>query len=173
MNVLLGSRPNGFKMVLSSCLVAAAACLISVLPEAARAQQASDAFVKWASARAISLRTLEPDEDVKDLLPLKSLVGTSHVVTLGEPNHGTHEPLAFRNRLIRFLVEQMGFTAVGLETSFTESYSLERFVAGGSGELRSTVREAMSWGFGNFPENEELIQWIREHNADTTHHSKV
>jgi len=88
-------------------------------------------------------------------------------VAIGEPNHGTHEPLALRNRLIRFLVEQMGFTAVALETSFTESFALERFVAGGPGELHNTVRDNFSWGFGNFPENEELIQWIRGYNADT------
>ena len=110
---------------------------------------------------------------MKDLLPLKPLIGASRVVALGEPSHGTHEPLALRNRLIRFLVEQMGFTAVALETSFTESYSVESFVAGGPGALRSTVHDNISWGFGEFPENEELIQWIREYNADANHHSKV
>jgi erythromycin esterase len=170
MNVLLGLRSRGVKMALSSCV---AACSIAAAPDLVRAQHASDAFAKWASARAIPLRTVEQDDDLKDLLPLESLVGPSRVVALGEPNHGTHEPLALRNRLIRFLVQQMGFTAVALETGFTESYALERFVAGGAGELRSTVRNAMSWGFGNFPENEELIQWIREYNADTNHHAKV
>lgn len=155
--------------LLSSSLCAA----LALLAIEADAQQDSNAFVKWASARAISLRTVEPDEGVKDLLSLKPLVGTSRVVAIGEPIHGMHEPLAFRNRLIRFLVEQMGFTAVALETGFTESYSLNSFVAGGAGELRGTVRDGMSWSFGNFPENEELIQWIREYNADKNHHTKV
>jgi len=148
-------------------------CLIVLLPRVIHAQQSSEAFEKWASARAISLRTVEADGDMKDLLPLKSVVGGARVVAIGEPNHGTHEPLALRNRLIRFLVEQMGFTAVALETGFTESFALERFVAGGPGELHNTVRDNFSWGFGNFPENEELIQWIREYNADTNHYSKV
>ena len=65
-------------------------------------------------------RQVEANGDATDLIPLKSLVGAARVVALGEPTHGAHEPLAFRNRLIRFLVEQMGFTAVALETGFTE-----------------------------------------------------
>jgi len=159
-------RAHGFKMTLASCLLA---CWVTATGDSAPAQQASDAFAKWASARAVPLRTVEPEQDLDDLLPLKSLVGSARVVALGEPNHGTHEPLALRNRLIRFVVEQMGFTAIALETGFTESYAIECFVAGGAGELRSTVRNSMSWGFGNFPENEELIQWIREYNAHTNH----
>jgi erythromycin esterase len=138
-----------------------------------RAQPSSESFEKWAAGRAIPLRTIEADGDKKDLLPLKSLVGSAHVVAIGEPNHGTHEPLALRNRLVRFLVEEMGFTGVALETSFTESHTLARFVAGGPGDLHITVSNAMSWGFGNFPENEELIQWIREYNSNTNHHRKV
>jgi erythromycin esterase len=147
--------------------------LIVLLPRVIHAQQSSEAFEKWASARAIPLRTVEADGDMKDLLPLKSVVGGARVVAIGEPNHGTHEPLALRNRLIRFLVEQMGFTAVALETGFTESFALERFVAGSPGELHNTVRDNFSWGFGNFPENEELIQWIRGYNADTNHLGKL
>jgi erythromycin esterase len=154
-------------------VLAATVCLVGVLPDVGRAQQTSDAFERWASARAIPLRTLEADGDAMDLVPLKSVVGASRVVALGEPTHGTHEPLAFRNRLMRFLVEQMGFTAIALETGFTESHSIEQFVAGGPGQLRGVVRDGMSWGFGQYPENEELIQWIRDYNGSTTHHRKV
>lgn len=156
-----------------SYVLAAAVCLVGAWPNIARAQQPSDAFGKWAAARVIPLRTVEADGDATDLAPLKSVVGASRIVALGEPTHGTHEPLAFRNRLIRFLVEQMGFTAIALETGFTESLSIEQFVAGGPGELRSVVRDGMSWGFGHYPENEELIRWVRDYNAKTTHHRKV
>src|SRR5687768_11381124 len=67
-----------------------------------------DAFSKWAAAHAVPIATVEPSEEFSDLLPLKSAVGRARVVALGEPIHGAHEPMAFRNRLIRFLVEQMG-----------------------------------------------------------------
>jgi erythromycin esterase len=153
-------------------LAAAIVCLAGVLPDLAVGQP-SDAFREWAVARAIPLRTVEADGDATDLAPLKSIVGSARVVALGEPTHGAHEPLAFRNRLIRFLVEQMGFIAVALETGFAESYSIERLAAGGPGEIHSVVRDEMTWGLGEYAENEELIRWIRDYNRDPTHRRKV
>jgi erythromycin esterase len=67
----------------------------------------------------------------------------------------------------------MGFTAIALETGFSESGSIARFVAGGPGELQSVVSDGMTWGFGRYTENEELIQWIRDYNANPTHRRKV
>jgi erythromycin esterase len=70
-----------------------------------------DAFAKWAATHALPITTIESASGASDLLPLESAIGTARVVALGEPMHGAHEPLAFRNRLFRFLVERMGFTA--------------------------------------------------------------
>jgi erythromycin esterase len=75
--------------------------------------------------------------------------------------HGAHEPMAFRNRLFRFLVEQMGFTAIAVETGFTESSSVDSFVGGGPGEAQSVLPS----GLGRYIENRELIQWMRDYNG--------
>jgi erythromycin esterase-like protein len=95
-------------------------------------------FAKWASAHAHPITTIESQANDSDLLPLESAIGTSHVVAFGEPTHGAHEPLALRNRLFRFLVERMGFTAIALESGFTESMNarsfLERGVANSLGD---------------------------------------
>ena len=124
-----------------------------------------DAFSKWAAAHAVPLATIEPAEDFSDVLPLKSVVGTARVVALGETTHGAHEPLAFRNRLIRSLVEQMGFTAIALESGFTESSITDGFVAGGG----------LSSGSGRYGENRELLQWMRDYNtaAPTAGHHRI
>ena len=161
------------RLVSAYVLAAAIVSLVGVLPRLARAQQPSDTFAKWAAARAIPVRTVDADGVAADVVPLKSVVGAARVVALGEPTHGAHEPLAFRNWLIRFLVEQMGFTAVALETGFSESGSIARFVAGGPGELHSVVTDGMTWGFGWYAENEELIQWIREYNSNPIHRRRV
>src|SRR6266702_4174351 len=89
----------------------------------------------------------------------------AHVVALGEPMHGAHEPLAFRNRLFRFLVERMGFTAIALESGFTESISARSFIEGGEGDAETAVRTGLSSGANQYPENRELIQWMRDYNA--------
>jgi erythromycin esterase len=129
---------------------------------------AEDPFVKWAAAHALPITTLDSNADFSDLQPLTSVVATARVVALGEPTHGAHEPLAFRNRLIRFLVEKMGFTAVALESGFTESSAVASFVASGPGEAQGVVRDGMTSGKGNFDENRELIQWMRDYNAAAT-----
>jgi erythromycin esterase len=78
--------------------------------------------------------------------------------------HGAHEPLAFRNRLFRFLVERMGFTAIALESGFTESISARSFIEGGAGDAETAARTGLSWQ-GAYSENRELIQWMHDYNA--------
>jgi len=153
-----------------SCSAAAARCRlgISLLLLSGIAHGADDPFASWAAAHALPITTLDFGADSSDLQPLASVVGTARVVALGEPTHGAHEPLAFRNRLIRFLVEKMGFTAVALESGYTESSAVASFVAGGTGEAEAVVREGLTSGKGNFGENRELIQWMRDYNAAAT-----
>src|SRR3954470_5499138 len=83
-----------------------------LLVYAAIAHCGEDGFAKWAATHAVPLTTVESAGNDSDLLPLEPAIGTARVVAVGEPIHGAHEPLAFRNRLIRFLVERMGFTAI-------------------------------------------------------------
>jgi erythromycin esterase len=124
-----------------------------------------DAFSKWAAAHALPVTTVDSAGNDSDLLPLKSAIGAAHVVAFGEPMHGAHEPLAFRNRLFRFLVEHMGFTAIALEAGFTESIGARSFIEGGAGDAETAARTGLSSGFSRYLENRELIQWMRDYNA--------
>jgi erythromycin esterase len=133
------------------------------------------AFAKWAAAHALPVTTLDSAGKDPDLLPLRSVIGAARVVAFGEPTHGAHEPLAFRNRLFRFLVEQMGFTAIALESGFTESRTVGSFIDGGQGDASTVAREGLTSGGGRFKETLELIQWMRDYNAASSSagHRKV
>ena len=133
-----------------------------------------EAFAKWAAAHALPITTVEAAADDSDLLPLKSVIGAARVVAYGEPAHGVHEPLVFRNRLFRFLVERMGFTAIALETGFSESISARSFVENGAGDnAETTARSGL--GFSRNLEDRELIQWMRDYNvtASSAGHRKI
>ena len=124
------------------------------------------------------VRTVELSAGTSDLRPLATLLGRASVVAYGENTHGAHEPLAFRNRLFRHLVEELGFTAIAVETGLPESRRIARFVAGGPGapppaEAARVARESFTWGFGNFEENVELLRWMRAYNDDPGHPRKV
>ena len=106
-----------------------------------------DSFVRWATAHRTPVRIAPEDSATADLAPMRALVGNARIVAYGEPTHGTHEPLAFRNRLFRFLVQDMGFTAIAIESGLTESEGVDRYVTGRPGELQDVVRKGISWGF--------------------------
>ena len=149
-------------------------------PRVALPQRAIDdrSFVRWGTANAIPIRSVEMAGSLDDLRPLSSIVGSARVVALGEPTHGTHEPLAFRNRLFRYLVEALGFSAIALESAFPESQRLSELVAGGPSappiaDAPTIVQRSFSWGFGNFAENLELVRWMREYNDDPAHRRKI
>ena len=112
---------------------------------------------------------------VDDLAPLVALSAEARVLALGEPAHGAHEPLALRNRLFEHLIEHGNFTAVALETGFTESRELHDVIASGNrnADLRELTRKSLSWGFGEYEENVELLQWLVAYNADPSHRRKV
>ena len=98
------------------------------------------------------------------MAPLCALVGHAPIVALGEPGHGAHEPLAWRNRLFFYLATHCGFTAIAIETAFSESRAVHDFVLGGPGSAAEVSRRCLSWGFGEYAENAALIQWMRNYN---------
>ena len=82
----------------------------------------TQAFQQWAREHVHPIVSIDNDAHGNaDLRPLRNIIGGAQVVALGEPFHLGHEPLAMRNRLIRYAVTQLGFTAVALETSLSTS----------------------------------------------------
>lgn len=130
-------------------------------------------FVEWARAHAITVPACAGMSQPAALEALDAVVGKARVVALGEPAHGAHEPLAFRNCLFRYLVEQQGFTAIALETGLNESRRLHDYSAGGEGDAQDVARRGFTWGFWRYPENVELLDWIRNYNADPAHGRKI
>jgi erythromycin esterase len=149
------------------------ATLVGIDLRAAGAQQSAEAFEQWAVIHAVPIETVEPTSSVADLRRLAPMIGTARVVALGEPGHGAHEPLAFRNRLFRYLVQDLGFTAIAIESGLPESRRVEDFVGGGPGNAVQVVHDSLTWGFGGLPENAELVHWMREYNADSAHRHKL
>jgi erythromycin esterase len=144
------------------CAFLAAACA-SLAPTPYRDASVA-AFQAWARAAEIPLSTTEWSANDSDLASLAKMVGTARVVAIGEPGHGAHQPLAFRNRLFGYLVAHCGFTAIGLETSFTEARAIDNFVMGGRGDAAAIAKRDLTWGFGGYEENVQLIRWMRDYN---------
>lgn len=132
----------------------------------------------WTRAQAVPVR-LDPRQPLAtsaDLQRIDAAIGSARIVAVGEPAHGAHEPLAFRNRLFRHLVEQRGFTAITIESGFSESRRLDDYVLGRNGghiDAAAVSQAGFSWGFGGYAENIELLQWMRRYNQDPAHPRKL
>jgi len=159
-----------------------AALLLCLLPVpgstslcyADQALQADDSvFVRWAKEHAIPIRSVQAGTDVSDLRSLDAVIASARVVAFGEAAHGAHETLTFRNRLFEYLVNELGFTAIALESGLPESRRIDDFVTGGAGDAAQVVAANMTWGFGTFPENVELVSWMRAYNSDPRHTRKI
>ncbi len=97
--------------------------------------------------------------------PLAALVGDAQLVSLGEGLHGAAEPLEFRNRLFRWLVEERRFAAIALESGMTSAFDADDFVQGGPGDAAGVAARSITSGLGRFPQQAALLAWMRDHNA--------
>jgi erythromycin esterase len=126
----------------------------------------------WIGQHAIPFKTAGPSGSEEDLQPFKQLVGNATIVGLGEETHGTHEFFTMKQRLLEFLVTQMGFTTFALENGWDASRSIDRYVLTGQGNLTDLLSADLYLG-KQVQEFRDLIEWIRAYDADPAHPTKV
>lgn len=124
-----------------------------------------EAFAEWAGPRAQPLRLSPLESSVSDLAPIGRFAAEAKILAFGEPSHGAREPLVMRNRLVKYLVTEQGYRTVALETGLTKSKLLYDHVLNRATASKAALEDAFSYGFGLFPENMELVAWLRDWNA--------
>ena len=129
----------------------------------------------WVGTSLHPLTRVTPGGDDSDLEPLRQLIGDARIVSFGEGMHGADEPLQFRNRLFRFLVERMGFRAIAIESGITEGFVANRYVLGegGDDDLHDVVSQGFTFGFAQLPQEAELLRWMREYNKHPSGGRKI
>ncbi|HZR41587.1 MAG TPA: erythromycin esterase family protein [Ktedonobacteraceae bacterium] len=134
--------------------------------------QANDVVISWIKENTIPLTTLDPQAPLDDLAPISQIVGNASLVALGEASHGGHEFFVMKHRLLRFLVEKMGFTLFAMEMSWMQAEAINDYVLTGTGDARSLLRKN-TYRVWNTQEVLDLIEWLRAYNADAHHTQKV
>jgi erythromycin esterase len=117
------------------------------------------------SSPFLPLATLDPAAPLDDLEPLAGLIGDARVVAIGESAHYAHEFYLLRDRLCRFLVERLGFSAILLESGFPEGFLADRWIHGAPGAVDEVSARGITYGFGMCEEMRAQLEWMRAHNA--------
>ncbi|MEA4812748.1 MAG: erythromycin esterase family protein [Anaerolineaceae bacterium] len=102
-------------------------------------------------------------EDLKDLEPLREALRGARIVALGEGSHGTREHFLMKNRIIRFLVEEMGFHTFVIEASQWQCYNINDYVIMGKGDKYEALASQKFWTWDT-QEVMEMIDWMRDYN---------
>lgn len=119
-----------------------------------------------------------PLEGAQDLEVLVELGGKSRLVLLGEASHGTSEFYTWRGELTRRLVEEQGFSFIVVEGDWASALEVNRYVkhapgAAGSGrEALASFERWPQWMWAN-EETLELVEWLRDFNAERTPGERV
>lgn len=135
--------------------------------------------LRWASSQAVALPACNSAMQASDLGVLASLVQGARVVGLGEGTHGAREFLILRNRLFQYLVENQGFTRIIVETHPVHAEKANAYVQG-DGELNNEIVESVfsanrifGWSAQPYPENRELLEWMRAYNTNSVAEKRV
>lgn len=97
-----------------------------------------------------------------DLEPLRRIVGNARFVALGESTHTSGGYYQAKARLIRFMVEEMGFRVLAFETPWLEALPAARYVASCAGTPEAALAGLTTvWQDTNV---RDLLRWMCEYN---------
>jgi erythromycin esterase-like protein len=112
-----------------------------------------------------------PLTGLRDLDGLVHKAGSGRFVAIGEASHGTHEYYTVRARLTMRLIEEQGYSWIGVEGDWPDCWRINRWVRGQTG-LDSGVHAMLAW-FERWPTwmwaNEEVagfLDWLRGWNLE-------
>lgn len=126
----------------------------SAVPEAARL---------WLNANVEPFDGAHLSLPHDDLEFLRDLIGDARVVALGENTHGARDFFEMKARILRFLVEEMGFNTFAIEAAWAEARRLDHYVRTGEGDSAMALSGLYFWTWAT-ESVLEMIEWMREHN---------
>ncbi len=138
--------------------------LLSVSVQAQSVPEIYDEFREWIESSAFDITGSSLDAPNNDLAPVESMIGDARIIGLSESLHSVAEPVMFRNRLFKFMVEELGFRAIIIESGIAESKALNDYAIGIEDDFETSLLNGLSNRFDLFQGNHSLLQWIRRHN---------
>jgi erythromycin esterase len=130
--------------------------------------------LKESGASIIPIKTLSPDSNFSDLMPLIEIFKGKKVIGAGEATHGTEEFAQIKHRLFKFLVLNMKVKTLAIEMSYSNCLELNEYIV--NDRLRSTKDELydnMSYSIFQTDECLSLFEWMHNYNLKIPSEDKL
>jgi erythromycin esterase len=117
-------------------------------------------------------------ENLVDLDPLMDYIGDAKYVLLGEATHGTHEYYTWRAKITQRLIQEKGFSFVGVEGDWPDCYHLNRYAKGYRNsekdiyDVMSNFKRWPTWMWANW-ETAAFIDWLKVYNEKLSTDKKI
>src|ERR1700679_248081 len=147
-----------------------AALFLSVLMPLGVSAQSE--LVSAINSKLIPIKTLVPDDDLGDLQPLKKILKDKKIIGLGEAAHGVHDFFVFKQRLLEFLVKEMGVKVLLTETDFAGTQTMNDYVLYGKGDAHKGLTD-MANGVWATQEFIDMAEWVKKYNDTKPEKDKV
>jgi erythromycin esterase len=145
------------RIALTAC-VAAAACHHPPPPPPAPPPALSDsgaAALTWVSAHVSPIALHDSTPSAEERRGIFALASGARILGLSELTEGTAEfPEVVRRTLVT--LTDSGFKAIAVQAPMPEAFAIDRYVHGGTGDLRRLLRALGSWRF----ETREMIAFV-------------
>jgi erythromycin esterase len=128
-----------------------------------------EAAFSEAEAVATIKQSAYPLTGIKDLDPLLKRIGNARIVMLGEASHGTHEYYVWRSYITKRLIEEKGFSFLGVEGDWPDCYLINRYIKNyidsgkGSYKVLQAFKRWPTWMWANW-EIVALADWLEKYN---------
>jgi erythromycin esterase len=136
------------------------------------AQDSSEIIRTWLKQHCVPIKSIKPGSDISDLQFLKPVLNNVELIGLGECTHGTSEFVQIKHRLIQFLVQEMGFTAFALESSYSDCEPINDYILTGKGSLADAITGQGYTGWDT-EEFTSILEWMRQYNKRAPEERKV
>lgn len=108
------------------------------------------------------LQGIAPGPGTSDLEPLRQWIGKANLVGLGESIHTSGGYHTAKHRVVRFLVERLGFRALAIESSWASAESVNAYVTTCQGSAEEALRGLDA--FWQSAEVRDLVEWMCQWN---------
>ncbi|MQA15573.1 MAG: erythromycin esterase family protein [Pseudonocardiaceae bacterium] len=117
---------------------------------------------EWITSAAHSLATADPEAPLTDLEPLRAMVGDASIVGVARGAHGAREFSRLTHRVLRLLVEELGFRSLAIEAGWTTGLEVDAWLQSGRGDVEARLRDTHSWW--RVSEFLGVLHWMRAYN---------